>query len=43
MKAGRYQKGVGLPAAMFVIVILAMTGYVGLRSVLRTEPAAVFR
>ena len=24
MKAGRYQKGVGLPAAMFVIVILAM-------------------
>ena len=26
-----------------VIVILAMTGFVGLRSVLRTEPAAVFR
>ncbi len=26
-----------------VIIILAMTGWIGLRSVLRTEPAAVFR
>lgn len=32
-----------LMSVVAVIVILAMTGYFGLRSVLRTEPAAVFR
>ncbi|MEM9310805.1 MAG: ABC transporter permease, partial [Pseudomonadota bacterium] len=30
-------------SAVSVVVILAMTGYAGLRSVLRTEPASVFR
>ena len=30
-------------SAVAVVVILALTGYVGLRSVLRTEPASVFR
>lgn len=30
-------------SAVAVVVILAMTGYAGLRSVLRTEPASVFR
>ena len=30
-------------SAVAVVVILAITGYLGLRSVLRTEPAAVFR
>lgn len=30
-------------SAVAVVVILALTGYAGLRSVLRTEPASVFR
>ena len=30
-------------SAVAVVVILAITGYLGLRSVLRTEPASVFR
>ena len=32
-----------LVSLVAVVVILAITGYVGLRSVLRTEPASVFR
>lgn len=32
-----------LVSLVAVIVILAMTGWIGLRSVMRTEPAAVFR
>lgn len=35
--------GIPLVSLVAVIIILALTGWVGLRSVLRTEPAAVFR